>query len=515
MKTYAPLACCPLLLALLCAMPLARAQDAIDRLDMKAHAALDANDYDTAIKLWTDELKLDPNNANAAYNRAMAYEAKSNTDMALADYSAAIKLDPSDPLARESRARLYETKANTAQKPYGPQDPGWQNAIDDYAEATRLRLAGIADPAAWLARSAADGSGAQRVARWSAAIALDPKNPLFWLNRGQAEAAVYDPEKAIADYTGAILLDPKMTDAFLLRADAHSKRKDGLAAAAEDYTAALAIKPDKPNKETRLHRADIYRRMHDYEKAVADYTELLRAEPNDAALYTFRAETYGGMKQWEKAIADYTEVLRIHPGDYQAYRSRGGAYYEISKFDNVIADMSAAIALLEKPAQGNTGDADMMANCYVLRGDSYAYKGIYDKALADFDAAMATTGFGTFDAMDAKAWLLATCPKNEFRDGKKALELATKSSGLWKDGYHLDTLAAAEAETGNFDEAIKVENNALKALQEQKADALQHKDDPDYQEGRYLEDAERQLKVFAARLPFYEQKKPFRGEKDP
>ena len=84
-------------------------------------------------------------------------------------------------------------------------------------------------------------------------------------------------------------------------------------------------------------------------------------------------------------------------------------------------------------------------------------------------------------------------PDAKFRDGKKALESATKACELseWKDSYHVDTLAAAYAEAGDFDAAVKWQT---------KATAL-------YEPGEDQKNAQWRLKL-------YQEKKPYR-EVDP
>jgi serine/threonine-protein kinase len=61
------------------------------------------------------------------------------------------------------------------------------------------------------------------------------------------------------------------------------------------------------------------------------------------------------------------------------------------------------------------------------------------------------------------AWLQATCPEAAYRDGDEAVAHATRALELtdWKQCEWLDVLAAAHAEVGNFDEAIRWQQKCL------------------------------------------------------
>ena len=59
---------------------------------------------------------------------------------------------------------------------------------------------------------------------------------------------------------------------------------------------------------------------------------------------------------------------------------------------------------------------------------------------------------------------MATCSDAKIRDGKKAVELATRACELsqWNNASYHDTLAASYAESGEFDKAVEWQEKANK-----------------------------------------------------
>jgi len=96
------------------------------------------------------------------------------------------------------------------------------------------------------------------------------------------------------------------------------------------------------------------------------------------------------------------------------------------------------------------------------RGLAYWEIGRHQQARADFQQAISINPKNDA-AYNGLAWAMSTSPQAEVRDGKTALEMATRACELtdWNNPYHLSTLAAAYAETGQFQRAIEFHRKAM------------------------------------------------------
>jgi tetratricopeptide (TPR) repeat protein len=181
-------------------------------------------------------------------------------------------------------------------------------------------------------------------------------------------------DRAIADYTEAIRLDPKYAWAYGRRGDAYGMKGDYDQAIA-DLTEAIRLDPKYDLAYGR--RGAAYVMKEDYDRAIADLTEAIRLDPKYDLAYGRRGDAYGMKGDYDRAIADYTEAIRLDPEYDLAYGSRGDAYRMKGDYDRAITDYTEAIRLDPKYVWA-----------YGSRGDAYGMKGDYDRAIADYTEAI-------------------------------------------------------------------------------------------------------------------------------
>lgn len=226
-------------------------------------------------------------------------------------------------------------------------------------------------------------------------------------------------------------------------------------------------------------RAAVWTARGEHDRAVHDLTEAIRltpAGPATAYLYNNRGIARLAAKDHDGAVKDFDEAIRLSPAGATAYHNRGYAWAAKKDYEKAIKDYSEAIRL----------DPNY-ATAFQNRATAYRRVGEAAKAVQDYEAAIRLEPRSAVRVNDL-AWLMATAADEKFRDGKRAVELAVKACEMsgWKEAGHIDTLAAAYAEAGDFAQAVRYQKQAL---EDRRLAAS-----PDVRE----------------RLRLYEQKKPYR-----
>jgi tetratricopeptide (TPR) repeat protein len=211
------------------------------------------------------------------------------------------------------------------------------------------------------------------------------------------------------------------------------------AKALEYYDEAIHLNPGFAM--SYLSKGDVYYSTKDYDKAIGGYSESIRIDPDCANAHDWLGDAFTQKKDFNKALENYTEAIRVNPKYTVAYINRAGIYSSLDNFEKELADYYHVIQIDPNLASG--------------------YNGV--------------------------AWLLATFPQDSMRNGTKALEFALKACDIsyWEDKSCLDTLAAAYAENGEFNEAVKWETKYLESTPSDK------------------DEAERRLTLFQRRQPYH------------
>jgi tetratricopeptide (TPR) repeat protein len=122
-----------------------------------------------------------------------------------------------------------------------------------------------------------------------------------------------------------------------------------------------------------------YNERGDLDRAIADYTQAIRLNPNYSVAYANRANVYADRKDYNRAMSDWTQALRIDPNDVEVYLNRGYTYLDMKEYDKAITDFNEVIRLNSNIANGRA---------YYFRGMAYYNKKDYDRAITDFEAAL-------------------------------------------------------------------------------------------------------------------------------
>ena len=182
----------------------------------------------------------------------------------------------------------------------------------------------------------------------------------------------------------------------------------------------------------------------DLTNALRSLDTALKNDPTFWPAIYFRGDIFAHQRQYERAVKEFGEALRQKPTFIEAAIGRAAANKALGRYDAALREI------------------DHLAK--IRPGRQYAL------------------------ILNHRAWYRATIPDAQFRNGKQAVSDAKAACNVtkWEDPEVIDTLAAAYADTGDFANAIK------------------------YQEQAMAKDSKKVLRNPGPRLVLYKEQKPFR-----
>jgi tetratricopeptide (TPR) repeat protein len=186
-------------------------------------------------------------------------------------------------------------------------------------------------------------------------------------------------------------------------------------------------------------------------EAVAYFTKQIKDDPESVDAYRLRGIAHSLNGNHDAAITDATESIRLAPDNWLLYMIRANYWHFKHNYKNALEDLDEALRL--EPAQPL-----LLSNRAFYR----AKNGDYAGAAKDYEELLKKDE-NNIGILNNFAWLLATCPDGEVRDGRRAVTLAEKVVKLTerKSATFLDTLAACYAEAGRFEDAVRTQEEAL------------------------------------------------------
>jgi tetratricopeptide (TPR) repeat protein len=342
------------------------------------------------------------------------------------------------------------------------------------------------------------------------AIKVTGRNAFAHLNLAYANAAVGGVDDAIRHYRIALTINPNHAD-IPFRVALGWANENRLKDAIQLYTVVLERVPD--HIEARYNLGNALLKMGKWDEGVAQYILVLRQKPDFADAHNNLGFALASKQRYPEALLEYNKAIQINTNYADAYNNLAVALDNMDRPEDAAANY--AMALKIKP--GSAATHDNLAMTLLKLGDAGAAhrnlleairlapadakfqyhmglvlgaQGKLDEAIDRFRAALRLQPDWP-GALTTLAWLFATHPDPRYRNGAEAVKLASRACELTsnREAKHLDTLAAALAEAGRFDEAI----NTARMARESAAAAGQTP---------LAEAIEKRIVLFQSRKPF-------------
>ncbi|MEN6406502.1 MAG: tetratricopeptide repeat protein [Thermoguttaceae bacterium] len=460
--------------------------EAIRLADSALQKGLDAGNKDFAEKLLASTLL---QRAQETVKRLLGgagspSEFRRNRQFALADLERVAKLDPKQGETHLLIAQLWLLPGGDVRQARQSLDRAVQSRFDKSDSEAK----------AYLLRSGLQESPEKKLADLNEAVRRTPDNANMLRARAVLLHEMKKTDQALADLDRAIELEPDELSAYGAKAVVLSRQKryaealdvlekaqkrqpdslmplvqrarvrllqNDLPAALQELSQALAMDPD--NIGLLLMRASVYQEKGETAKAMIDVNRALKQRPHLSEGLRMRAMLYGADKRYEEAIADVRTILEKEPKDSVVRLQLAMLYGAAKQTAKAIETYTELLADEPKQWQALRGRGDMLLNL-----------GRQSDALADYEKALKIKP-DDYGLLNNLAWVLATSPDAKLRDGRRALELATKAckQSDYKLAYILSTLAAAYAETGDFQNAVKWSTKAVKIGDKDHDESLQ------------------------------------------
>jgi tetratricopeptide (TPR) repeat protein len=246
-----------------------------------------------------------------------------------------------------------------------------------------------------------------------------------------------------------------------------------------------ALRLTTDNYPVEYNLGTVYFRRKEWDIAREHFASATRIYPNHAEARHALALTLIQQGDTGEAIDQLAKELELAPDQWQAHHMLGVALDKHGNRREALDHFSQAVRLnpVYAPSRLNLGKA-------------LAYAGQSREAITQYREALKLAPLFP-EALDALAWVLATNPDPEIRNGAEAVTLAEQACQItqYQMPQTLITLGSAYAEAGRFEEAL-----AMVRMAEAQATNSGNEE--------LTEKCRKMAERFVARQPFHESETP-------
>ena len=203
--------------------------------------------------------------------------------------------------------------------------------------------------------------------------------------------------------------------------------------------------------EAHYNLANALLEKGDVRRALAECLVAVRLEPNNSDAQVALGNALLASGDLNESIVHYNRALELRTDNADALYNLGNALQQKGEIASAADHYEKALAI-----------APEIGEAHLNLGNILFQQGKEGEAIRHYEKALAVSP-RSGKAQNNLAWALATASQTSLRDGRKALKLAQEADDLAKgmDPLILNTLAAAYAETGQFDRALETVDRSL------------------------------------------------------
>jgi len=257
-------------------------------------------------------------------------------------------------------------------------------------------------------------------------------------------------DEAIAEYNRALASGQIREQTHIFLGVALGKQKKTNEAAAH-YRAALELDPESAVAHNNLAR--LLQTQGRLDEAHMHYTQAVKLDPSLAPARNNFGILLLQQGKLAEGAAQLREAVRLNPQDPESQFNLALALNQQGRWQE-------AAEFFARTVSANSTDP----NAHYQFGLALARLGRTREAMSRFASALLIQPDFP-NALDGLAWILATSPNQEFRNGMEAVRMAGRACELTghSDALKLKTLAAAQAEAGQFEAAARTLQSAYEA----------------------------------------------------